>query len=188
MGKKNNFSMKIAIIALLVAYVASQAPVAKEKYICCEQGDMWVPTWATKCPGKGRRLQAPVEAACPTKLHASSRVLQKVEHPVAPNCATKNASRILQELSVPTSKGKVKISLNPKSTVFVPLRAGCYQKFPRLWCGSGFSTVRPKPYNNMTVNCCPSRRRQQAVQTKKCPVNIEGIQCFLNNTGKACTK
>merc|ERR1712224_1169891 len=101
--------MKVAIIALLVAYFASQAPVApapaaKEKYICCEQGDMWVPTWATKCPGKGRRLQAMVEKACPTKLHAaSSRVLQQVQHPVAPACATKNASRILQAASHPTS-------------------------------------------------------------------------------------
>merc|ERR1711881_248596 len=31
-----------------------------------------------------------------------------------------------------------------------------------------------------------SRRRLQAVVTLKCPVNIEGIQCFKNNTNKKC--
>merc|ERR1711998_616828 len=156
MGKKNNFSMKVAIIALLVAYVASQAMVEK---------------------------------ACPKKLLNPKRVLQSVEHPASPQCTNFSASRLLQAVVAPSSpKVRVRIHVKPKATVFVPLRAGCYQKFPRLWCGSGFSTVRPKPYNNMTVNCCPSRRRQQAVQTKKCPVNIEGIQCFLNNTGKACEK
>merc|ERR1711862_258709 len=30
------------------------------------------------------------------------------------------------------------------------------------------------------------RRRLQAVVTLKCPVNIEGIQCFKNNTNKKC--
>merc|ERR1712060_507069 len=30
------------------------------------------------------------------------------------------------------------------------------------------------------------RRRLQAVVTLKCPVNVEGIQCFKNNTNKKC--
>merc|ERR1712066_504639 len=29
-------------------------------------------------------------------------------------------------------------------------------------------------------------RRLQAVVTLKCPVNVEGIQCFKNNTNAAC--
>merc|ERR1711904_82240 len=33
-----------------------------------------------------------------------------------------------------------------------------------------------------------SRRRLQSVVTLKCPVNIEGIQCFKNNTNKACVQ
>merc|ERR1712151_1008902 len=29
-------------------------------------------------------------------------------------------------------------------------------------------------------------RKLQAMVTYKCPVNVEGIQCFKNNTNKAC--
>merc|ERR1712066_1001887 len=32
------------------------------------------------------------------------------------------------------------------------------------------------------------RRRLQAMVTYKCPANIEGIQCFKNNTNKACVQ
>merc|ERR1712151_127515 len=128
---KRNKTMKIAIIALLVAVVASQAVQPTKKWMCCKEGtDMYVPRYDTKCP-TGRRLQAMVEPYCTKKLAAPKRVLQAVQHPVAPACTNFNARR-------------------------------------RLTGGD---------HNG---------RRLQAMVTYKCPVNIEGYQCFKNNTNKKC--
>merc|ERR1711912_85888 len=117
--------MRVAIIALLIAYAATQAvqptkPAAK--WLCCkEANNMVAPTWGTECPKSGRRLQSMVEPYCPKQLAAPKRILQAIQHPVAPACTNFNA-----------------------------------------------------------------RRRLQAVVTYKCPVNIEGWQCFKNNTNKKC--
>ena len=122
--------MKIAILVLLVAFVAAQAPVkpapVAKKWMCCMESDMYVPRWDSKCPTTAtRRMQGMVEPYCTKKLAAaSSRILQAIVHPVAPACSTFNARRRLQ-------------------------------------------AVVPK-------------------KTYKCPVNIEGYQCFKNNTNKKC--
>merc|ERR1711874_835617 len=104
MGKSNYFIaflMRFIIAALLVAYVAAQAPVAS-KWLCCVKNGMVEPTWGTKC---------------------ATRRLQAVVHPVAPACGN--------------------------------FKAG---------------------------------RRLQAPVALKCPVNIEGIQCFTNNSGANCVQ
>merc|ERR1711998_398181 len=116
-------TMKVAILALLVAVVASQAVVQKKKWICCkEENNMYAPRWDTACPKSGRRMQAMVEPYCPRQLAVPKRILQAIQHPIAPECVNFNA-----------------------------------------------------------------KRRLQAVVVKyKCPVNIEGWQCFKNNTNKKC--
>merc|ERR1712124_162494 len=99
MGIKTNKiqEMRVAIIALLIAYVASQAPVATKKWICCkEANNMVAPRWDTACPKSGRGMQAMVEPYCPKQLAAPKRVLQAVQHPVAPACTNFNARRRLQ--------------------------------------------------------------------------------------------
>merc|ERR1719409_193022 len=111
--------MRFIIAALLVAYVATQAIQPTKKWMCCTKNGMSEPAWTDKCGS--RRLQAMTEPYCPKKLAAPKRVLQAIQHPVAPACTNFNA-----------------------------------------------------------------RRRLQAVVTLKCPVNIEGIQCFKNNTNKKC--
>merc|ERR1711937_460305 len=86
--------MRVAIIALLIAYVASQAPVPQKKWLCCkEANNMVAPRWDTKCPTTSRRLQAVVESHCPKQLKAGTRILQAVQHPVAPNCSNFSSSR-----------------------------------------------------------------------------------------------
>merc|ERR1711868_11087 len=84
MGKSNYFIaflMRFIIAALLVAYVAAQAPVAS-KWLCCVKNGMVEPTWGTKCAG--RRLQAVVtDKHCPKRLAAPKRILQA---PVALKC------------------------------------------------------------------------------------------------------
>merc|ERR1739848_110033 len=93
---KRNKTMKIAIIALLVAVVASQQPVAQKKWMCCEaENNMMAPRWDTKCPSKSRRLQAMTEPYCPKKLTVPKRILQQVVHPVAADCSNFNARRRL---------------------------------------------------------------------------------------------
>ena len=118
--------MKIAILVLLVAYVAAQAVVVKptNKWMCCLQDNMYVPSWASKCPTTTRRLQAMVEPYCTKQLAAPKRILQAIVHPVAPGCTDFTAKRRLQAVVVK--------------------------------------------------------------KTYKCPVNIEGYQCFKNNTNKKC--
>merc|ERR1712025_1104853 len=114
--------MRVAIICLLIAYAAAQAVVPTKKWLCCkEANNMVAPTWGTECPKSGRRMQAMVEPYCPRQLAVPKRILQAIQHPVAPNCTNFNA-----------------------------------------------------------------RRRLQAVVTWKCPVNVEGWQCFTNNTNKKC--
>merc|ERR1712110_10536 len=127
---KRNKTMKIAIIALLVAVVASQAvQQPMKKWMCCaEANNMIAPRWDTKC--SGRRLQQQVPTYCTKKLTVPKRILQQAVHPVAANCSNFNARR-------------------------------------RLVGGDH-----------------DGRRLQQPV--KKCPVNIEGYQCFKNNTNKPC--
>merc|ERR1711981_657626 len=125
MGNKKLFyslkKMRFIVAALLLAYVAAQAPVAK-KWMCCVKNGMVEPQWATKCGT--RRLQAVVtDKHCPKRLAAPKRILQAVVHPVAP------------------ARGNFK--------------AG---------------------------------RRLQAPVALKCPVNIEGIQCFTNNSGANCVQ
>merc|ERR1712224_775274 len=91
MGIKTNKiqEMRVAIIALLIAYVASQAPVPQKKWLCCkEANNMVAPRWDTKCPTTSRRLQAVVESHCPKQLKAGTRILQAVQHPVAQTALT----------------------------------------------------------------------------------------------------
>merc|ERR1712224_179219 len=60
MGIKTNKiqEMRVAIIALLIAYVASQAPVTTKKWLCCkEANNMGAPRWDTACPKASRRMQ-----------------------------------------------------------------------------------------------------------------------------------
>ena len=112
----------VSLRAVTIAVVATQAPVPQKKWICCKEGtDMYAPRWDTACPTGGRRMQAMVEPYCPKQLAAPKRILQAVQHPVAPNCTNFNV-----------------------------------------------------------------RRRLQDMVTFKCPVNIEGYQCFKNNTNKKC--
>merc|ERR1712151_945503 len=119
---KRNIIMRVAIIALLIAYAAAQAVQPTKKWICCkEDNNMYAPRWDTACPKSGRRMQAMVEPYCPRQLQVPKRVLQAIQHPIAPECTNFNA-----------------------------------------------------------------RRRLQAVVKYKCPVNIEGYQCFKNNTNKKC--
>ena len=164
--------MKVAILVLLVAYVAAQAPVkpapaAKSKWLCCDQNSMWVPTWGTKC-GSGRRMQAMTEKACPKTLTAPKRRAQAIVHPVSPACTNFTVKRRLQ--AVVRRHTRVRI---------------CKKKLG-IWCSYGWKTDRSKSY----TRCCRyANRRVQAVvpkKTYKCPVNIEGLQCFLNNTNKPC--
>merc|ERR1719469_568314 len=104
--------MKVAILVLLVAYVAAQAPVkpapaAKSKWLCCDQNSMWVPTWGTKC-GSGRRMQAMTEKACPKTLTAPKRRAQAIVHPVSPACTNFTVKRRLQVVVKPQRRMKVK--------------------------------------------------------------------------------
>merc|ERR1712178_323602 len=101
MGNNINLSMKVAIICLLVAYVATQAP---QKWICCEQNSMWVPTWGTKC-GSRRRLQAIVEKACPIQLSDKKNRMLQAAHPTIPACTNFSAKRRLQK-AVPKTPAK----------------------------------------------------------------------------------
>merc|ERR1719387_2734734 len=96
--------MRVAIIALLIAYVASQAPVPQKKWLCCkEANNMVAPRWDTKCPTTSRRLQAVVESHCPKQLKAGTRILQAVQHPVAPNCSNFSSSRRRHKQLLPTN-------------------------------------------------------------------------------------
>merc|ERR1712227_1024190 len=110
-----------AVIALVVLIAMStvSAQAVQKKWLCCKKDNMYEPTWGSSCGS--RRLQAVVEPYRPKKLESPKRILQEVQHPVAPNCVNFKASR-----------------------------------------------------------------RLQSVVTYKCPVNIEGYQCFKNNTGAKC--
>ena len=44
----------------------------------------------------------------------------------------------------------------------------------------------PQACTNFNARRRLSVRRQQAVVVFKCPVNVEGYQCFKNNTNKKC--
>merc|ERR1712166_421718 len=136
----------------------------------------WLPKWATSC-GSGRRMQAMVnEKACVKALTAPKRRAQSIVHPVSPACTDFTVKRRLQMV--------VNHNVGPKVHVKV-----CKKKLG-VWCSVGWKTNRDKSY----ARCCHyvSRRLQKKVapkpvapkSTNKCPVNIEGRQCFLNNTNK----
>merc|ERR1712224_597058 len=97
--KTHKSKMRVIIaltIFIAINAIASQAVVPK-KWVCCKNSEnQYVPLWETKCPGS-RRLQGVVtDQYCPKTLTAPKRILQNVEHPVAPNCTNFNGSRRLQ--------------------------------------------------------------------------------------------
>merc|ERR1712146_701841 len=135
---------------------------------------MWLPTWGTACPKSGRRLQAVIEKACPKTLAVPKRRLYS------------NDTRTRDQIKCPRTFPEKAFE-----------KWSCCRYLTRR--GRRHTMCDAKPLNLRVLqqvqhpvshDCTNfnAKRRLQAVQPKKykCPFNIEGVQCFLNNTNKKC--